>query len=148
MASSAVSATGCPHGFRHAAASFRGSGRARRGYYRHHGRFIGSMAWNLLLTHPLSRLIIVKLCKETTANSSRAAQQSPRLVLECEWFLEIQDCNIGAGHNALAERGRARMEEQDLPAPATARISANWSATVLVMYRSPRKRGRSGTAAQ
>ena len=70
----------------------------------HHGRLIGSMAWNLLLTHPLSRLIIVKLCKETTSNSSRAAQQSPRLVLECEWFLEIQDCNIGAGHNALAER--------------------------------------------
>ena len=148
MASSAVSATRCRHDFRHAAAGFRDSGRARRGYYRQHGRFIGSVAWNLLLTHPLSRSIIVKLCKETTANSSRAAQQSPRLVLECEWFLESQDCNIGAGHNALAERGRARMEEQDLPAPATARISANWSATVFVMYRSPRKRGRSGTLAQ
>ena len=105
MASSAVSATRCRHDFRHAAAGFRDSGRARRGYYRQHGRFIGSVAWNLLLTHPLSRSIIVKLCKETTSNSSWAAQQSPRLVLECEWFLESQDCNIGAGHNALAEAG-------------------------------------------
>ena len=49
MASSEVSATGCRHGFRHAAAGFRDSGRARRGYYRHHWRFIGSMAIPSLL---------------------------------------------------------------------------------------------------